>query len=79
MIHKIPEPKWDRPPVNNKKVNMENKLLELKEFCKWYCPNKGSVINPTENCDKEIKCDDCGEITISQFSVGLITLPLFGQ
>jgi len=54
---------------------MEDKLLSLKEqFCKWYCPNKGSIINPTENCNKEIKCDDCGETTICEQSNGYIEL-----
>ena len=43
---------------------MEDKLLELKQqFCSWHCPNKGVVYNPHENCDKEIKCDKCGERT----------------
>jgi len=75
MIHKLPKPKWDRPPANNKKVNMEDKLLSPKEqFCKWYCPNKDAVYNSNENCDRAIKCDDCGEITICEQSNGYIEL-----
>lgn len=54
---------------------MENKLLELKEqFCKWYCPNKDEVINYHENCNKEIKCGECGETTTCEQSNAYIEL-----
>ena len=57
-MNKLPEPKWDKPPVNNKTINMENKLLSLKEqFCNWYCPNKGNVEDC--RCSGTIECVEC--------------------
>jgi len=54
---------------------LEDKLLTLKEqFCNWYCPNKDSVINPNENCYKDIECDECGSHTTCEQSNGYIEL-----
>lgn len=40
---------------------MEDKLLALKEqFCNWYCPNKGKVIDSDYGCSGEIYCGECG-------------------
>ena len=61
-MNKLPEPKWDKPPVNNNKINMEDKLLELKEqFCKWNCLNKSTGIKDydEEILDKQFVCKIC--------------------
>jgi len=60
MIHNIPEPKWDKPPMNIKNVNIEDKLLFLKEqFCNYYCPSKGRVID--YECSGIVECNECEE------------------
>lgn len=52
---------------------MERKLQDLKEeFCKWYCPNKDIVINPNENCDKEIYCEECNTYILCEQFNGFI-------
>lgn len=51
---------------------MEEKLLELKkQFCKWYCPNKGRVIDyecsgivERNECEETIECDKVQEIYV---------------
>ena len=61
-MNKLPEPKWDKPPVNNKTINMEDKLSELKEqFCNYYCPNKSTGIKyyDEEILDKQFVCKIC--------------------
>jgi len=58
MMNNLPEPKWDRPPVSNKKVNMDDKLLSLKEqFCNYYCPSKSKIID--YRCSGTIECVEC--------------------
>jgi len=39
---------------------MEDKLLSLKEqFCNYYCPNKGKVID--YRCSGTVECVECVE------------------
>jgi len=39
---------------------MEDKLLTLKQqFCNYYCPNKGKVID--YKCSGIVECNECGE------------------
>jgi len=57
-MNKLPEPKWDKPPVNNKTINMEDKLSELKEqFCNYYCLNKNGL--DYEGIHFDYPCDFC--------------------